>query len=126
METFQAYLEENVDPLHRGRVKEVLDWVSDRFPGLERAVKWNQPMFLDHGTYIIGFSVAKHHLAVAPEKAALDRFEKEIEAAGYQRSQQLIRIPWQAPVAYDLLEKIIAYNIRDKAAFDRFWREPTR
>ena len=27
-------------------------------------------MFTDHGTYIIGFSVSKKHLAVAPEAVA--------------------------------------------------------
>lgn len=35
-------------------------------------------MFTDHCTFIIGFSIAKHHLAVAPEIAGINRFSDEI------------------------------------------------
>ena len=31
-------------------------------------------MFTDHGTFIIGFSIAKHHLAVAPERVVIQHF----------------------------------------------------
>lgn len=40
-------------------------------------------MFTDHDTFIIGFSAAKHHMAVAPEKAGIVRFSKENVQAGY-------------------------------------------
>ena len=70
-------------------------------------IAWNQPMFTDRGTFIIGFSVTKKHLAVAPERAGIDRFSDKIMQAGYSHSQELIRIPWDKPVDYALLEKII-------------------
>ncbi|MCQ4950818.1 hypothetical protein NE646_14380, partial [Bittarella massiliensis] len=41
------------------------------FPDLTPKIAWNQPMFTDHGTFIIGFSAAKAHLAVAPERAGI-------------------------------------------------------
>jgi uncharacterized protein YdhG (YjbR/CyaY superfamily) len=31
-------------------------------------------MFTDHGIFIIGFSVAKHHLAVSPESTGINHF----------------------------------------------------
>ena len=40
---------------------------AEKFPQLKEENKWNQPMFNDHGTFIIGFSIAKGHIAVAPE-----------------------------------------------------------
>ena len=49
-------------------------------------------MFTDHGTFIIGFSIAKNHLAVAPESAGINHFSDEIVQAGYDHTKQLVRI----------------------------------
>jgi hypothetical protein len=110
------------NPQHRARVEEVLSWVTSRFPDLKPEIAWNQPVFTDHGTFIIGFSVAKHHLAVAPERVVIDRFADEIVRSGYDHSKELIRIPWDQPVDLALLERIIAFNIADKADCSTFWR----
>ena len=122
METFADYLAAIANPKHRARVEEVLDWVSEQFPELAPRIAWNQPMFTHHGTFIIGFSVAKQHLAVAPERAAINLFSQDISRAGYNHSKELIRIPWDDPVDYELLEKIIDFNIADKAGLSTFWR----
>jgi uncharacterized protein YdhG (YjbR/CyaY superfamily) len=79
-------------------------------------------MFTDHGTFIIGFSIAKAHIAVAPEAIVIKHFEKEIEEAGYSRSKGLFRIKWNDRVDYDLLRKMIAYNIENKKDMMKFWR----
>lgn len=59
-------------------------------PNLIPKIAWNQPMFTDHDTFIIGFSVAKHHLAVAPEKAGIIHFSDEIVQAGYDHTGLLV------------------------------------
>jgi uncharacterized protein YdhG (YjbR/CyaY superfamily) len=80
-------------------------------------------MFTDHGTYIIGFSTAKNHLAASPERAGIIRFSDEIVQAGYEFSKMLVRFPWDRPVDFSLLEKMIAFNIADKAGCSTFWRK---
>ena len=79
-------------------------------------------MFTDHGTYIIGFSVSKRHLAVSPERQGILQFAERIAQAGYDCSKMLFRIGWNSQVDYGLLKTIIAYNIRDKADCQTFWR----
>lgn len=74
VEVFTDYVARINNPQHRARTEEVLGWVTQRYPNLMPKIAWNQPMFTDHGTFIIGFSVAKHHLAVAPERVAIDHF----------------------------------------------------
>jgi len=123
MEVFADYLAKMDNQQHRARMEEVLNWVAKQFPGLMPKIAWNQPMFTDHGTFIIGFSVAKHHMAVAPEIAGIHHFTGEIVQAGYDHTKQLVRIPWERPVDYTLLEKIIEYNIWDKADCSTFWRK---
>ncbi len=123
MRVFEGYLAQIDNPQHRDRTEEVLAWVSRRFPDLKPEIKWNQPMFTDHGTFIIAFSIAKKHLAVAPERAGIDRFSDEIRQAGYDQTTMLVRIPWDRPVDYSLLEKLIQFNILDKADCSTFWRK---
>ncbi|WP_379147757.1 iron chaperone [Paenibacillus sp. sgz500992] len=123
MEVFAEYLAQIDNPEHRDRVEEVLAWVIKKFPNLMPKIGWNQPMFTDHGTYIIGFSVAKHHMAVAPEIAGINHFSAEIVQAGYDHTKQLVRIRWESPVDFSLLEKMIEFNILDKADCSSFWRK---
>jgi len=80
-------------------------------------------MFTDHGTFIIGFSVSKKHLAVSPERAGIIHFSEEIIKAGYEHSKDLMRFPWDKPIDYTLLKKMIDFNIAEKADMTGFWRK---
>ncbi len=123
MEVFNEYLEKIDDPKHRERTLEVLEWVSKEFPNLKPRIAWNQPMFTDHGTFIIGFSVASSHLAVSPERAGMIRYSEQITQSGYSQGKMLFRIKWGDTIDYSLLERIINYNITDKADIKTFWRK---
>lgn len=123
MEEFAEYLARIDDLQHRDRMEEVLTWVHENFPALLAKIAWNQPMFTDHGTFIIGFSVSKLHLAVAPEQMTINHFSGDIVEAGYDHTKQLMRIKWDDPVDYSLLERIIAFNVTEKADCSTFWRK---
>lgn len=68
MEKFKDYLTNIENEEHRDRMEEVLTYIKEKFPNLQTKLAWNQPMFTDHGTFIIGFSVSKKHIALAPKK----------------------------------------------------------
>ena len=123
MENFENYLASIEKEAHRSRMREILTWVQDTFPMLTPKIAWNQPMFTDHGTFIIGFSVAKKHLAVAPERAGIERFSDDILQAGYTHSKEIIRIGWAQPVDFPLLERMIRFNLEEKANCQTFWRK---
>lgn len=123
MDVFADFLNGIDNPAQRERVEEVLTWVKEKYPSLDTTVKWNQPMFTDHGTYIIGFSVSKKHLAVAPEAVCLSHVEDDIVKAGYDYTKEIIRIPWGSSIDYSLLEKMIEFNIWDKKNCTTFWRQ---
>lgn len=122
MKDFQVFLD-NIDVLdQREKIGEILNHIKEKFPRLKEEIKWNQPMFTDHGTFIIGFSIAKKHIAVAPEPVTISYFEKEIKEAGYSHTDGLFRIKWTDKVDFHLLNKIVAYNIEDKKDMTKFWR----
>ncbi len=123
MEVFADYLARIDNPEHRIRTEEVLAWVAGKFPNLVPKIAWNQPMFTDHDTFIIGFSVSKPHLAVAPERAGMIHFADEISQAGHDHTKELVRFKWDRPFDFSLLEKMIEFNIEDKADCSTFWRK---
>lgn len=123
MVIFQEFLNKMDDMAHREKLEEVLGWIQQSYPELDTVVKWNQPMFTHHGTYIIGFSVSKKHFAIAPETAGINHNRDAIEAAGYDCTDNIIQVPWNTPVDYGLLEKLIEFNIEDKAECSTFWRK---
>lgn len=123
MDRFLPFLDKVENPAQRERLSGILRWVLEEFPQLETRIAWNQPMFTDHGTFILGFSVAKGHLAVAPEGKGIQVFEEELKQRGYAPSSMIFRIRWDQNVDYELLRRIIAYNIEDKQGCRTFWRK---
>jgi hypothetical protein len=122
MQTFDDFLSTIDVKQHQLKLKEILDWIKNQYPQLKEKVAWNQPMFTDHNTFIIAFSVSKKHIAIAPEKVTMDKFMKEIESSGYEASTMLFRIKWDDKIDYELLRKIIDFNIEDKKDHSKFWR----
>ncbi len=122
MTEFSDFLNAIQNPAQRARAEEILRWVGETFPTLARRMAWNQPAFTQEGTFIIAFSLAKQHLAVAPETVTLERFEEDIRKTGYTCTKMLMRIPWNKEVDYPLLKKMIAFNMEDKKGHKAFWR----
>ncbi|MDO1604649.1 DUF1801 domain-containing protein [Lactobacillus sp. YT155] len=120
MNNFDEYLLKLDNQDHAQQLAKVLEWVLEKYPQLETRVAWKQPMFTDHETFIIGFSVAKNHFSVATEKA-IDSFRDEIKVSGYESGIKLFKIPFDTEVNYDLLAKMIDWNIENKKDITTFW-----
>jgi uncharacterized protein YdhG (YjbR/CyaY superfamily) len=123
IETFKEYLEAIPNPSQRERTEEVLEWIHKKYPELQMRIAWNQPMFTDHGTFIIGFSISSKHLACAPEMVGIKHFSEDIKKAGYEQTMMLMKFPWNKPVDYELLGRMIEFNIIEKADCQTFWRK---
>lgn len=117
---FADYLPKIADHPHQEEFFAVLDWVLTQHPELTPVVKWNQPMFTHHGTFIIGFSASKAHFSVAPE--VLDEVLEVVEDAGYTHGTKLFRVPFGKPVNYAVIEHVIQHNMRVKQNVTSFWR----
>lgn len=122
MNTFASYLNKIENIEHQTRMADILAWIQQNYPDLVPVIKWNQPMFTDHETYIIGLSVSKNHFSIAPEVKTINLFEEDIQAAQYERTANTIKVKWTQPVSYDLFKKMIDFNIIDKKNTKQFWR----
>ena len=122
MNTHKEFIDQIDELDKRDRVRMVLDHIKEKYPQLKEEIKWNQPMFSDHGTYIIGFSISRGHISLSPEAHTLDIFDDEIKKSGYERTKMTMKIKWREKVDLDLIDRMIDYNIEDKKDMTGFWR----
>ena len=107
---------------NRARMVDVLVWVGLTYPELELRIAWNQPMFTHHGTYIIGFSAASKHMAMAPERATMLRFEPVMRERGTDFGNRFARPPWTQPLQYELIDAFTPHQHAEKEDITSFWR----
>ena len=119
---FDEFLNKIDEADKRTQVAEVLERIHEAFPELDREVKWNQPFFLNEGTFIIALSVAKNHMSIAPEEVTIEKFSDRIDAAGYDKTKGLFKIKFSDNVDWELLKDMIAFNIEDKKGYKKLWR----
>ncbi len=114
MSPFSEYLAKIDNPAHRDQLASVLDWVSTTYPQLVGQIKWNRPMFTDHGTFIISFTVG-------PEPQVFAAVLPKLEQLGLEHGKKTFQIPFDAPVPTDLLATIIEQTMTLKQDVSSFW-----
>ncbi len=107
---------------HKKKLVDLLKHLMDKYPHLELVYKWKQPMLLDHGVFMLGFSVSKKHIAVAPERYGMEKFSDDIDASHYEKSKMMFRITWEQDIDYKLLFKILDFKLQDRLQETSFWK----
>ena len=80
------------NPILKFKLELIFEQIQKEIPNLTVELKWNQPMFIMNGTFIIGFSVAKNHISIAPEAVTIAIFTNDIKAANYEATNNLFKI----------------------------------
>ena len=119
MDQFQEYLTKELSEAQRKVLEPLFEHI---LTDLQTRIAWNQPMFTDHVTFILGISSSKKHFSVSPEVKTMALFNTRIEASGYSQTKNIFRILWDQPVDEKLIFDIIRFNMEDKADCQTFWR----
>ena len=119
--TFENYLEAIQNEKIKMMLSDVCDWIKKEYPHLELMMKWNQPMFIDHGTFIIGFSTAKKHLNIAVEEVGLKKFKEDVKVLGYHQTKMLIQVKDHQDLDYALIKKMMDFMMSVKKDMTKFW-----
>lgn len=122
MKTLPEYLTEISNPEHRQKFAEVLKWVQINYPNLEFVMKYNQPMFLDHESYITGFNAAKNHYSMGLEgQEIVKHFIPALDKLGLKYGHKTIQIPYKMDIPEQLFKQIIDFKIKQKKDITTFW-----
>jgi len=121
MDTLRQYLATVPNEEHRESLESLIEWVTNSFPELKLEIKWNVPMMVNNGTFIIGFSAAAHYVSIAPETKVLYEFIERIKESGYGHTKMKFQIKWNQKIDYELLREIIERSIDFKKGSKTFW-----
>ena len=119
--TFEAYLSQIENLQHKDKIHQLIQWALKEFPTLKLEMKWNQPMLLDHGTFIISFGFAKQHISVSPEKQILDMYRETLQHLGYKATKMLCHIKWEQDVPFEVIQSMIEETMFLKTDYHKFW-----
>lgn len=116
-----VFLNEISNEKLRIKLNEIIEWIEEKYSDFNLEYKWNQPMFVNHGTYILGLSVSKKHLGVGLEALIMEHFKSSLEERHIEHGKMIFRIKEDDEVDYNLLSTIIDYIVIFKKDVKSFW-----
>jgi len=78
-------------------------------PEAKEAIKYRIPTFTLNGN-LIHFAAFNHHIGLYPTPSGIKEFEKEL--AAYDGAKGTIRFPFDEPIPYDLIAKIVKFRVQ--------------
>lgn len=124
--TLDDYLASITKPENATQLREMLADIQAQYPQLELRIAWNQPMFTDHDTFIIGFSAAAKDMAVAVEAPIFEKYLDRIKTLGYRATKRQFHITWGTTIDPKLCHHLIDDAIEFKRDMTTFWAPKTK
>lgn len=124
--TLDDYLTSITKPENANQLNDLLNGIQNQYPQFELRIAWNQPMFIDHDTFIIGFSAATNDLAVAIEAPIFEKYLDQIKALGYRATKRQFHVTWGTDIDQLLLHHLIDDAIELKKNMTSFWAPKTK
>ena len=119
---FDAYFLKNESNPQVSKLKTLCAFVERFYPQLEPQIRWNQPMYVHQGAFIIGFSLASKHISVAVEQEAMHHYASLIDEAGYECTAHLFKIKATQPLDNHVFHTLIDYNLTLREGSQTFWQ----
>lgn len=124
-EKVKAILEKIAVDENRAKLANLLERLEAEFPELEGNVKYSQPMYEAHGTFIIGFKPAKTHFGIIAEAPAAERFKSEAGNLGltFTSSGKVSVVKWTQEIPFELIKKLVTFQLEDKKNTTTYFRK---
>ncbi|MCX6392371.1 MAG: DUF4287 domain-containing protein [Actinobacteria bacterium] len=107
--TLDDYLK-GADPTGAKTMRAIFAAIDKKFPDLELVIAWNQPMLKSGDGYVIGVTLTKSHILLAPwGDGVLASFEPRL--TGLEMNKKTVRVPLDWKVDVKLLQDMAATRI---------------
>ena len=93
-------------------LEEIRKTIQKTAPEATETISYQIPTFKHNGKYLVYYSAWKDHFSIYPVPAGDDDFRKEI--APYVTGKGTISFPFDRPVPYNLIKKIVEFHIIDE------------
>jgi uncharacterized protein YdhG (YjbR/CyaY superfamily) len=99
-------------------VREILEQIRrtirEAAPDAEETISYQMPTFTLHDRYLVYFAAYKQHIGLYPVPAGDVAFKDEL--APYAAGKGTARFPYDRPIPFDLIAKIVKYRIKENLA----------
>lgn len=82
-------------------------------PGAEETISYQIPSFKLNGRYLVYFAGWQSHVSLYPIPRSNAALKKEI--ARYQKGKGTLQFPFNKPVPYDLVKKVVVLLKKERA-----------
>lgn len=84
--------------------------IHEAAPGVGETIKYGMPTFMLHGN-LVYFAVYKKHIGFYPRPAGIEDEALLAELAPYEAAKSSIRLPFDKPVPYELIAKLVKIRV---------------
>jgi uncharacterized protein YdhG (YjbR/CyaY superfamily) len=94
----------------RERLEGLRRVVHEAAPGVEETIKYGMPTFMLNGN-LVYFAVYKKHIGFYPRPAGIEDEALLAELAPYEAAKSAIRLPFDRPIPYELIAKLVKIRV---------------
>jgi uncharacterized protein YdhG (YjbR/CyaY superfamily) len=87
--------------------------IREAAPEAQETIKYKMPTYVLGGNLVF-FAAHKKHVSVYPRPAGDEAFHKE--AAVYESGQGTYQFPYNQPIPYELIRKIVQFRVAETTA----------
>ncbi|MCL4870054.1 MAG: DUF1801 domain-containing protein [Anaerolineae bacterium] len=87
--------------------------IKDVVPEAEETIKYQMPTFRLHGN-LVYFAAFKNHIGFYPVPSGIEAFKGEL--SGYKQGKGSIQFPFNKPIPYDLIRRIVQFRVEENKA----------
>ncbi len=100
----------NFPPDVQELLQKVRETIQEAAPGAEETIKYQMPTFTLKGN-LVHFGAFKKHVGFYPVPSGIDAFAEEL--APYRTGKGSIQFPFDKPIPYDLITKVVAFRVQE-------------
>lgn len=82
-------------------------------PGIEEKISYQMPSFSLNGRYLVYFAAWKSHIGFYAMPSGTAKFKKEL--SGYKTSKGTVQFPYDKPIPYGLVKRIVKFRIKENS-----------
>lgn len=92
-------------------LQKVRQTIREAAPDAVETISYQMPTFKLAGRYLVYFAAHKHHIGFYPMPTGVEEFKEEL--APYASSKGTAKFPFDQPIPYDLITKIVKFRVQE-------------
>ena len=81
-------------------------------PNAEEVISYNMPAFKQNKV-LVYFAAYNHHIGFYPTPSGIEKFKDELN--GFKVAKGSVQFPFNKPIPYDIIKRIVAYRVEEDA-----------